>query len=214
MKSGDDRNINLLRYLDNDLSQQELKYFSAHLETSAYCQSRLEQERGLSRFLRESRPLYLAPAELRIRVSALIESHSVRNRSRWNWWRRASPLILGWKMLVPVALVIALCLIAVPNIVQNGRAASYLETAITNHNRYLNHELSPGIRTSSPEVVATWFPWFGGKVPFSISAAEFGGGSRGNSHLQISRRKPGGISRHPSSHDGLRSSERNNQPHG
>jgi anti-sigma factor RsiW len=165
MKSCDDRNIDLLRYLDHDLSGQELEYFWAHLESCAYCQSRLEQERALSRLLRESRPLYLAPTELHRRVSAAMESHSVRNRSGWNWWRRGSPLILSWKVLVPVALVMALCLIAVPNIVQNVRAASYLETAITNHNRYLNHELSPGIRTSSPEVVTAWFA---GKVPFQF----------------------------------------------
>jgi hypothetical protein len=46
---------------------------------------------------------------------------------------------------------------AVPNIVQNVRAASYVETALTNHNRYLHGELSPGIRTKSPEAVTAWF---------------------------------------------------------
>jgi anti-sigma factor RsiW len=46
---------------------------------------------------------------------------------------------------------------AAPNIVQNVRAASYVETALTNHNRYLHGELSPGIRTKSPEAVTAWF---------------------------------------------------------
>jgi len=165
MKSCDDLNVDLLRYLDNDLSEQEFKYLRAHLDTCVYCQDRLERERALSRFLHESRPLYSAPAELRIQVSAAIEEYAARGQSRWDWWRHASPLVLNWKMLVPAALVIALCLMAVPNIVQNARAASYVEAALTNHDRYLHGELGPGIRTKSPEAVTAWFA---DKVPFQF----------------------------------------------
>jgi anti-sigma factor RsiW len=165
MKPCDDLNVDLLRYLDNDLSEQEFKYLRAHLDTCVYCQDQLERERALSRFLHESRPLYSAPAELRIQVPAAIERNSARYRSRWDWWRRASPRVLNWKMLVPAALVIALCLMAVPNIVQNVRAASYVEAALTNHNRYLHGELGPGIRTKSPEAVTAWFA---DKVPFQF----------------------------------------------
>jgi|HubBroStandDraft_4_1064222.scaffolds.fasta_scaffold10703_4 anti-sigma factor (TIGR02949 family) len=165
MKSCDDLNVDLLRYLDNDLSEQELKYLRAHLDACVYCLDRLERERALSRFLHESRPLYSAPTELRIQVSAAIERNSVQYQSRWDWWRRASPLVLNWKMLVPAALVIALCLMAVPNIVQNVRAASYVEAALTNHNRYLHGELRPGIRTKSPEAVTAWFA---DKLPFQF----------------------------------------------
>src|SRR5580692_6881587 len=165
MKPCDDLNVDLLRYLDNDLSEQGLKYLRAHLDICVYCQDRLERERALSRFLHESRPLYSAPTELRIQVSAAIERNSARYQSRWDWWRRASPLVLNWKMLVPAALVIALCLMAVPNIVQNVRAASYVEAALPNHNRYLHGELRPGIRTKSPEAVTAWFA---DKLPFQF----------------------------------------------
>jgi anti-sigma factor RsiW len=165
MKPCDDRNVDLLRYLDNELSEQEFKYLRAHLDTCVYCQDRLERERALSRFLHESRPLYSAPAELRIQVSAAIERNSVRHQSRCDWWRRTSPLVLNWKMLVPASLVVALCLMAVPNIVQNARAASYVEAALTNHNRYLHGELAAGIRTKSPEAVTAWFA---DKLPFQF----------------------------------------------
>jgi hypothetical protein len=57
MKPCDDLSVDLLRYLENDLSEQEVKYFRAHLNTCAFCQGRLEQERALSRSLQESRPL-------------------------------------------------------------------------------------------------------------------------------------------------------------
>jgi anti-sigma factor RsiW len=165
MKPCDDLSVDLLRYLDDDLSEREFKYLRAHLDTCVYCHDRLERERALSRFLDESRPLYSAPAELRIQVLAAIERNSARYRSRWDWWRRASPLVLNWKMLVPAALVVALCLMAVPNIVQSVRAASYVEAALTNHNRYLHGELGPGIRTKSPEAVTAWFA---DKVPFQF----------------------------------------------
>ena len=165
MNSCDYLNVDLLRYLDNDLSEQEVKYLRAHLDTCVYCQDRLQRERALSRFLHESRPLYSAPAELRSQISAAIEEYAARGQSRSDSWWRASPLILSWKMLVPAALAIALCLMALPNIVQNVRAASYVETALTNHNRYLHGELSPGIRTKSPEAVTAWFA---DKLPFQF----------------------------------------------
>jgi anti-sigma factor RsiW len=182
MKPCDDLNVDLLRYLDNDLSEQEFKYFHAHLDTCVYCQDRLGRERALSRFLRESRPLYSAPAELRIQVSAAIERNSARYPSRWDWWRRGSPLVLNWKMLVPAALVIALCLIAVPNIVQNARAASYVEAALTNHNRYLHGELAPGIRTKSPEAVTAWFA---DKLPFQFRLPSSDAGLQANPTYEL-----------------------------
>ena len=48
MKPCDDFNVDLLRYLDNDLSEQDFKYLRAHLDTCVYCQDRLERERALS----------------------------------------------------------------------------------------------------------------------------------------------------------------------
>jgi hypothetical protein len=199
----------LLRYLDNDLSEQAFKYLRAHLDTCVYCQDRLERERALSYFLHESRRLYSAPAEPRIQVSAAIERNSVRYQSRWDWWQRASPLVLNWKTLVPVSLIAALCFMAVPNIVQNARAASYVEAALTNHNRHLHGELSPGIRTKSPGAVTAWFA---DKLPFQFRLASFGSGAPGEPHLRIGRRKLGAISKNPSRHGRLRGSERNDQP--
>jgi anti-sigma factor RsiW len=182
MNPCDDLNVDLLRYLDDDLSEQEFKYLRAHLDTCVYCQDRLERERALSRFLNESRPLYSAPAELRIQVSPAIERNSARYRSRWDWWRRASPLVLNWKMLVPASLVVALCLMAVPNFVQNVRAASYVEAALTNHNRYLHGELSPGIHTKSPEAVTAWFA---DKVPFQFRLPSSEAAIQGNPTYEL-----------------------------
>ena len=164
MNPCDDLSVDLLRYLENELSGQELKHFLSHLETCSSCQARLEQERALSGVLRESRPLYAAPAELRMQISAM-EEESAQNNSRSLWLQYVPSLASSWKVLVPATLAIILCLIAVPNIVQNVRAASYVETAVANHERYLNGTMNPEIRTSSAEVVTAWFA---GKVPFQF----------------------------------------------
>jgi hypothetical protein len=47
----------------------------------------------------------------------------------------------------------------------NVRAASYVEAALTNHNRYLHGALAPGIRTKSPEAVTAWFA---DRLPFQF----------------------------------------------
>ena len=47
MKPCDDLNVDLLRHLDNDLSEQESKYLRAHLDTCVYCKDSLERERAL-----------------------------------------------------------------------------------------------------------------------------------------------------------------------
>ena len=84
MKSCDDLNVDLLRYLESDLSEQQFKRLRGHLDTRVYCQDRAERERGLSRLLHESRPLYSAPAELRIqgdrKSTRLNSSHEIPSR--------------------------------------------------------------------------------------------------------------------------------------
>jgi anti-sigma factor RsiW len=165
MRLCDDINVDLVRYLDNTLNQQELQYFRAHLGACGPCQCRVKEELALSRLLLVSRPLYPAPAELRNRVAAAVEKQAARNRSPWNRWRRRFIDFSNWKMLVAVALVFALCLIVAPNVARNVRAASYAKSAVASHSRCLNHELSLGIRTNSPEAVTAWFA---GKVPFEF----------------------------------------------
>jgi anti-sigma factor (TIGR02949 family) len=163
MKPCDGRSIELMRYLDHDLSELEARRFRDHLNTCPDCQDRLRAEQALSNTLRESRPLFSTPEKLRNELLESIERHSAGNRSRWKWWRHPSRSFSSWRILAPASLVIALCLIAVPNIVQNVRAENYLDTAIENHDRYLNHDMILGIRTNSPDAVTSWFA---DKLPF------------------------------------------------
>jgi anti-sigma factor RsiW len=173
MNSCDEIAVKTLRYLDNDLQGQELEEFRAHLQSCVYCRAHLESERALSQTLHRSRPLYFAPATLRARVSALAIQHSVPESHGILGKRRSDALdrILTWRILVPAAVVLALCLGVVPNIERNVQAASYVETAAATHRSYLVGNLQPGLQSNSPEAVTAWFS---GKVPFEfrLPAAE------------------------------------------
>jgi anti-sigma factor RsiW len=68
--------VDILHYLDNELSGQELDEFRTHLKGCADCQALLEEEQELSHILHRSRPLYPAPAALRACVSADLVRHA------------------------------------------------------------------------------------------------------------------------------------------
>ena len=173
MNSCDDA-VNILRYLDNELSGPELEKFRAHLQSCPTCKMRLEDERAFSSVLHRSRPLYRAPEELRSQVSEILRQHPAGNaegiykrllrilqRALPNRWPH--PLSRG--MLVTSLLVVALCLIFAPGVVRTARAASYVETAIAVHRRCLEGSLDPQIQSDSPTLVSAWFV---GKVPFDF----------------------------------------------
>jgi anti-sigma factor RsiW len=165
MNPCDDTNYDVLRYLDHQLSGQELEKFQIHLKSCEHCKARLEEERELSNILRRSRPLYTMPPDSRLRILETIEQESPGTR----WWRKgwgpALAFALRWKVLVPAALALALCLIIIPDVVQNVNAASYVQTALATHDRYMKGALTPEIRSHSTEKITAWFV---GKVGFQL----------------------------------------------
>lgn len=178
MKSCDEYVIKTLRYLDEDLEGQELEDFLSHLNFCANCREHLEAEKELSATLHRARPLYSAPAALRARLAVNVSS----NRDRDSIYRRVYrvargrlsgtlPLIANWRVPVPAAVAIALCLAVAPNIERRVQAASYIETAVAEHRSYISGDVRPGLQSSSPEQVTAWFR---GKVPFNfrLPAAE------------------------------------------
>src|SRR5262249_48320116 len=137
-----------LRYLDGDLRGLELEDFRSHLESCENCRAQVETEQNLSRILRQSRPLYSAPASLRARVSAATTQDPSAARAVKGLGERAQQ-VLRWpsrgvarhflrlQVLAPAVLTIALCLAFVPNIARHVRAASFIETAVATHRSYV-----------------------------------------------------------------------------
>jgi anti-sigma factor RsiW len=174
MNSRDDA-VNILRYLDNELSGRELETFRAHLQSCRTCKVRLEEERVFSSVLHRSRPLYRAPAELRSRVSEILQQHPAADNAEGIYERLLRivqrpfpnrwPHLLIWGVLATVLMVVAFCLSFAPGVVRRVHAASYVETAIAVHRSYLEGSLDPQIQSDSPTLVSAWFA---GKVPFDF----------------------------------------------
>jgi anti-sigma factor RsiW len=165
MDSHSDRSVDILRYLDNQLEGEKLVAFLAHLEGCQECKAQLEEEKALSGLLRNSGPLYTAPAALQARVAAVLDQAPARRRTSESFWRSLIPWAPDWRLAIATALVIVAGLIFIPDAVQHVNAASYVSAAATAHRSYLDGSLPLEIQSDSPKVVTAWFS---GKLPFTI----------------------------------------------
>jgi anti-sigma factor (TIGR02949 family) len=175
---------NILLYLDNELTGNDLESFRAHLEECVDCMAKTEAERALSVLLRRSRPLYPVSERLRATVNDIVagnaeSSHSAPNRTIGLLSRivrvlgrtiRSGRLTrLNWS-LAATGFVTTVVLIAfAPNMIQRVRAAEYVETAVSTHKAYVGGSLPLQMASDSPREVAAWFD---GKIPFHLKLAD------------------------------------------
>ena len=207
MNASDAHARDVFLYLDNELKDQELEAFLAHLADCALCKTRLAEERELSKVLHRTRPLYIAPDQLRTRIIAAARALSAPEHAPNGLHRRVlrSPkgllrapgvVTLPWSVLMTAALMIVLWVVFLPDIAQRTRAASFINTTLITHRNYLGGKLPLEIESDSPETVTTWFA---GKVPFAfrlttsqsspngpLAYRHVAGGYESSSHLQPS----------------------------
>ena len=168
MNPCDEYRVKTLRYLDDDLQGDELIDFRNHLKACAECRANLEAEQALSYVLYRSRPLYLAPAALRSRVSAAVMQHSESKPGREIFYQGALQMLerelvhparrlLSTRVLAFVVLLLALLFAFVPNVLREVRATSFVETAVAAHRSYLDGSHPLGLRSNSSELVTAWF---------------------------------------------------------
>jgi anti-sigma factor RsiW len=170
-------NVNGLLYLDNELIGEEADEFREHLKTCVECTRRVNEGQMLSRLLYRSRPLYLAPKALQMRVATVAAARTVSlsknvpvgldkypsSISTWPSQALGRPA-LPWKALGAAAvLLIALGITIAASIIRNAGTTEYLETAVATHRGYLMGNLPLEIRSESPGAVVAWFA---GKLPF------------------------------------------------
>lgn len=176
MDSCSDYSLDILRYLDNQLSGAELNSFLDHLKICHKCTVQMEEEQALSQLLRRSRPLYAAPLAFRARISEVLNQPPARRRtSEWLYgrimpilrdsWRGLAHYSPRWSLALPALLVALVGLIFLPDAIQHVSAASYVAAATAAHRSYLDGTLPLEIQSDSPEVVTAWFS---GKLPFSF----------------------------------------------
>jgi anti-sigma factor RsiW len=176
MDSCSDNNLDILRYLDNQLNSREMEAFCAHLRTCKECTVQMEAEQVLSRLLRDSAPLYTAPLALHARVSTVLDHTPARSRVSQRFphhvlpamrraWRGLAHWAPSWSLALPALLVIVAGLIFIPGVTRQVSAASYVSAAAAAHRGYLDGNLPLEIQSESPEAVTAWFS---GKLPFTF----------------------------------------------
>jgi anti-sigma factor RsiW len=171
MDACEEHTLDVLLYIDNELVGENLMEFLAHLKTCAACRKSLDEQLALSATLRRVRPLYSAPPNLRARVTATLANAESSSANRWQRLKRTVQGIerwmpgrtSGWKLWIPAFLGIMLCLLLLPNAVQEVRAAEYVNAALSTHRDYLSGRLPLEFRSESPEEVTNWLA---GRVAF------------------------------------------------
>jgi anti-sigma factor RsiW len=161
--------VRILLYIEGQLMGQEVEELSAHLKICDGCAARVQEEQDLTRLLRQSRPLYIAPEALRIRVTGLLETPAAAPRKRQHRYRRL--VVRPWRgagrqflrTAALVFLILAGSLALAPHFVREAQAKDYVRAAASVHRSYLNGEIPLGIRSNSAAAVTSWVV---AKVPF------------------------------------------------
>jgi anti-sigma factor RsiW len=180
----EDNTVDLMLYLDDELSGGKLMEFLAHLKICARCRASLEEQLALSATLHQFRPLYSAPPKLRARVLASLAKPKSQTFARRLYegvgqtlkltLRSAGRLIPRSHVLAPAVLGVMLCFLLVSNVVREVRASEYVDAALSTHRDYLSGHLPLQIRTDSPDAVTGWLA---GKVPFPLQLPDSQGQS-------------------------------------
>jgi anti-sigma factor (TIGR02949 family) len=181
MKQCEDARAQLAFYLDDELKGDELSAFEAHIEACEACGRLCDEERSFFALVRASRPLYVAPPELRSRVERTLSnapapyaaSPELRQRVEQAIWQaseRAFHLSNARRaLLLTLTAVFVLAVIWIVAVRKDATAprgpSEFALIAVETHQRFLQGHLPLEINSASPERISSWFI---GKVPFSL----------------------------------------------
>ena len=179
MNQCNDIKTRLAFYLDDELRNGELSRFEEHLESCQACADLVASERSFLDEVRHSRPLYLAPPELRMRAEEILDGarppHAapaeLRRRVQ-NSVRRATHGTFYLNTGRRVALVLTIAIAVVTSLWYSAQRerkvnppSEFALMAVDTHVRHLRGQLPFEIASDSPEAISGWFA---GKVPFGV----------------------------------------------
>jgi anti-sigma factor RsiW len=190
MNSHNEDPVQILRYVQGDLSDQELAEFSRHLDGCSECRARVEEEKALSRLLAKASPLYTASAELHARVAASISERSDWKaklqtalaeidgeiRKAWHWGMQR------WLPALCTMLIVFVGLGFSRSLIQEFRAREYVEAAVAAHRDMLDGRVPLQIQSDAPETVTQWASQ---RVSFHFQLPAPQNGPEGGSGFQL-----------------------------
>ena len=174
----------MMFYLDDELHESERAEMESHLDDCRACREIFDRERHFLQGVRDSRPLYTAPPELRAQVEESLRDapspHTapsrLRNRVERSLWRSglARPGRPG-RRLALAATAIFLALLGawgVYEYVDRERhgPSGFALVAVATHLRHVNGQLPLEIVSAAPEQIRNWFA---GKVPFGLALPNY-----------------------------------------
>jgi anti-sigma factor RsiW len=157
MKSHDDYSLMIQLFVDDELTEEERKFLLEHVKTCADCLQQLEETKAFSQQVREARPQTEASAALRERVLLLAGKRSHKLPTIL-WMKSHAALGGAWKPLAAAAILTLVAGAAWSNsyLHQEARAKQFIDSAVVEH-RKCDDEAQLDVRSSSPEVVSSWF---------------------------------------------------------
>lgn len=151
-------------YLDDELQGDERRLFEVHINTCASCWAALEYERQLILAIRQTRPLYCTPQELRTKVEQILQNYPRSPRRFFSRTRvifavivTALGLMLIWFLIRPTHTPLV-------------RPSEFALVAVDTHQRYTRNQLPLEVISSSPEEISAWFA---GKLPFNLKLPNY-----------------------------------------
>lgn len=172
-------------YLDDELQGAERAALEAHLSDCEVCREIFDGERRFLEVIRGSRPLQIAPPELRASVEKTLSDtpfpHTappeLRHRIRRSIRRMSSAtsvLINSRRVVAAIAVVILALLAAVWSVTEHtsrlNPPSDFAMMAVDTHQRHLRGQLPLEIESDVPERISSWFA---GKLPFSVELPNY-----------------------------------------
>jgi anti-sigma factor RsiW len=185
MKQCDDIRARTAFYLDDELRGSELSGFEEHLKSCKSCADVVANERRFLESVREARPLYPAPPELRVRAEEILDSarppHSAPSelrrrvqRSIWQATRRTFHLDARRSVVAVGATIAVVIVTGLWYATQRKSIVSppseFALMAVDTHLRHLRGQLPFEVASESPQTISSWFA---GKVPFSVTLPNY-----------------------------------------
>jgi anti-sigma factor RsiW len=163
MKDHQDYKNTIQLLVDDEITGQEREDLLSHIESCADCRQIWEEERALSRQIRDSRPQIQVPAALRERIEKEIADFSKRESNSYSIdsakaYSKKSSTYSYWK---PLAAAAVFCIVVGGMLSfsywrRQDRAMRFVEAAIADHSKSADDALLD-VSSDSPQVVSSWF---------------------------------------------------------
>jgi anti-sigma factor RsiW len=174
-------------YLDNELSEEELRAFVMHERRCPECREQLAERRAFLEHLRSFQPLHSAPLGLRHQVESIIAAETaIGNSSKRALYRKIKRLLnreeaVGWSSSWWVGSVWALAAAVIVTVgiaflwaaaQRQAKASAFVEMASETHQLQMKGHLPLEMASSSATEISNWLS---NKVPFHLELPNYRG---------------------------------------